>query len=250
MDSLVAAAIHDAKNSLNALGVWLAKARHEFAAQAQGVDSPALRQAENLASLLGGQLVELLVLYRAGEGSLRMAIEDHVLADFVADVMTEFAVAGSDTGEIRIETDFSATEGIGMWAFDAYLVKFVLLDALRNALRHARRVVRFSVGPLTEEGVRFTVEDDGTGYPDEILRAAEVETGMAEIGRSATTNESVSKHGGTGLGLSFARLIASRHAVPAGQGRRAGRQGRLELANGDLGSGVGVRGARFTLILP
>ncbi|SMB26515.1 putative sensor histidine kinase [Sterolibacterium denitrificans] len=249
MDSLVAAAIHDAKNSLNALGTWLARARHEFATQAQGADSPALRQAENLASLLGGQLVELLVLYRAGEGSLRMAIEDHSLADFVADVMTEFAVAGSDAGKIRIETDFSAAECIGTWAFDAYLVKLVLLDALRNALRHASRTIRFSVGQLGEEGIRFTVKDDGEGYPDEALRAVEAETDAAdEIDRSAAANESVSKHGGTGLGLRFARLIASRHAVPASQSGRPGRQGRLELVNDGLGSGA--RGARFTLILP
>lgn len=248
MDSLVAAAIHDAKNSLNALGTWLARARHEFAMQAQGADSPALRQAENLASLLGGQLVELLVLYRAGEGSLRMAIEDHSLADFVADVMTEFAVAGSDAGKIRIETDFSAAESIGTWAFDAYLVKLVLLDALRNALRHASRTIRFSVDRLDEEGIRFIVEDDGEGYPDETLRTVEAETGAAGIDRSAAANESVSKHGGTGLGLRFARLIASRHAVPVSQSGGPERQGRLELVNAGLGSGA--RGARFTLILP
>ncbi|MBI4984871.1 MAG: hypothetical protein HZC24_05885 [Rhodocyclales bacterium] len=40
----------------------------------------------------------------------------------------------------------------------------------------------------------------------------------------------------SGLGLSFARLIAARHATPAG------RHGRVELANGE--------GARFSLILP
>ncbi|MCX7179832.1 MAG: hypothetical protein NTX56_14045, partial [Proteobacteria bacterium] len=78
MDTLVAAAIHDAKNALSSLGVWLEEAQREFES---GGSSPALMQAKAITAALSGQLVELLALYRAGEGSLRLAVEDQHLED-------------------------------------------------------------------------------------------------------------------------------------------------------------------------
>lgn len=234
MDALVAAAIHDAKNALSALGVWLAEAQREFAAQAQK-PSPALSRATAIADTLSGQLVELLALYRAGEGSLRLTVEDHHLEDFLADLMAELAesrpvtLQGEDRTEaettIIIDTDFDSTAKVGTWAFDAYLVKFALLDALRNALRHGHEHVRFSFALEAGGGIRFSIEDDGDGYPDAILRG--------ENAADMTTS-------GSGLGLSFARLIAARHATPGG------RHGRLQLANDGLAAG----GAHFSLVLP
>ena len=225
MEILLAAAIHDAKNALNSLGVWLDKAENEC-----GGKSPALTQAKAVTASISGQLVELLALYRAGEGSLRMAVEDQHLEDFLSDLMSELAATGGTDGADgisaqSIETDFAAAREIDAWAFDAYLVKFVLLDGLRNALRHAKGKIRFGVTAEPGGGIRFSIADDGDGYPDSILRAEST---------SKMTPES------SGLGLSFARVIAERHATPAG------RRGRLELANDGLGSG----GARLSLVLP
>lgn len=225
MEILLAAAIHDAKNALNALGVWLDKAQQEC-----GGKSTALVQAKAITATISGQLVELLALYRAGEGNLRMAVEDQYLEDFLGDLMAELSTTrAADSAEAgnapTIETDFAAAATIGAWAFDAYLVKFVLLDGLRNALRHASQQVRFSLAAEPGGGIRFTVADDGSGYPDSILRAETT---------SKMTPES------SGLGLSFARVIAERHATPGG------RHGRLELANDGLGKG----GGRLSLILP
>lgn len=225
MEILLAAAIHDAKNALNSLGVWLDKAQRECGGQ-----SAALTQAKAVTATISGQLVELLALYRAGEGNLRMAVEDQYLEDFLTDLMAELSATrgvddGSGVAANSIETDFAAAKDIGAWAFDAYLVKFVLLDALRNALRHARQQLRFSVAAEPGGGIRFSIADDGDGYPDSILRAE---------GTAKMTAES------SGLGLSFARVIAERHATPSG------RHGRLEMANDGLGKG----GARLSLVLP
>lgn len=230
MDALVAAAIHDAKNELSALGVWIAEAQREFAALSP-TPSPALGRAVAIATTLSGQLVELLALFRAGEGSLRLAVEDHHLDDFLGDTLSELhqsAPTDEDRGEgaeLQVLTDLAATAEIGSWAFDAYLVKFALLDALRNAMRNARQRVRLSFAAVPGGGIRFDVEDDGPGYPEGILHGA---TGKAMSGSSS------------GLGLTFARLIAARHATPAG------RHGRLDLSNDGMGSG----GARFSLTLP
>jgi signal transduction histidine kinase len=210
MDSLAAVAIHDAKNALNALNAWLVQARHDC-------DSPAIAQAQAVAARVSAQLAEFLALYRAGEGTLRLAVEDRYIDDFLDDVMAE--LAAPDEG-IAVATDFSAAEEIGCWAFDAYLTKFVLLDALRNARRHAVSRVNFALAPEPGGGIRFTVADDGPGYPADVL------AGEA----AAMTGTS------SGLGLAFARLIAARHVTPAG------RCGRLELANDG--------GAVFALVLP
>ncbi len=210
MDSLVAVAIHDAKNALNALNVWLAEARRDCQA-------PALERAQEVAGNVSAQLVQLLTLYRAGEGSLRLAVEDRQLDDFLADVMAELAPPPT---AIAIATDFAAAADIGVWAFDAYQVKFVLLDALRNALRHASSRVHFTLAAESGGGIRFSVADDGPGFPDTVLGG--------DTSAMAKTS--------SGLGLTFARLIAAHHATPSG------RHGRIELANDG--------GARFALILP
>jgi len=209
MDSLVAAAIHDAKNALTALNTWLAEAQRQ-------APSPALGQAQAVAARISAQLVELLTLYRADQGRLRLAIEDHYLDDFLADVMAEL---GPPPAAIAVETDFAAA-AIGAWAFDAYQVKFALLDALRNALRHASGRVGFTLSAEPNGGIRFTVADDGAGFPETVLAG----------GAGAMTETS------SGLGLSFARLIAERHVTPAG------RHGRIELIN--------EGGAHFVLVLP
>ena len=233
MDMLVAAAIHDAKNALNALGVWLEEAQRECASQ----PSPALARAKAIATTLSGQLVELLALYRAGDGSLRLAVEDQHLEDFLADVMSELADSRANVKQTRdtpeggeeivIDTDFAVANAVNAWAFDAYLVKFALLDALRNALRHARQKVRFSLAQEPGGGIRFSIADDGDGYPDAILHSEH------QPSKEMTA-------AGSGLGLSFAHLIAARHATPGGQ------HGRLALGN----DGLGKNGARFSLILP
>ncbi|MDD5174976.1 MAG: HAMP domain-containing sensor histidine kinase [Sterolibacterium sp.] len=227
MDTLVAAAIHDAKNALSALGVWLDEAQRECGSENP---SPALKQAKAVTATISGQLVELLALYRAGEGSLRLAVEDHHLEDYLTDLMAELADTRAANGiegnaPIVIDTDFAFARGNAAWAFDAYLVKFVLLDALRNALRHARQRIHFAITAEPGGGIRFSITDDGDGFPEDILRSESSKTMSADS---------------SGLGLSFARTIASRHATPSGQ------HGRLELTN----QGLGGKGARFSLILP
>jgi len=213
MDKLVAAVIHDAKNALQALDTKLADA----ASRPAGADFSAAR---GDVARIAAQLAELLTLFRAQNGQLRLAIDDHDLADFIDDLLAEL---GPPPAGIRIEAETTAAERIGRWAFDAYLVRLALLDALRNALRHARGVVRLGLDQPAEGGLRFTVADDGPGFPDGVL------TGTAAPSAA-----------GTGLGLSFARLIAEHHATPAGQ------HGRVELANAAGAAG----GAILRFILP
>lgn len=211
MSPLIAGTIHDAKNGLNMLDTWLEEAR-------RSAPSPALDQARAVAARISAQLVELLTLYRAEENSLRLAIEDRDLIDFCQEVTSEIVLPPG--GNARIESDLSAATVLGAWAFDAYQVKMVLQEALRNALRHGKSRIRFGVAAQPGGGLRFTVSDDGPGFPQEVL------DGETRAMDSASS----------GIGLVFARLIAERHATPGG------RHGRIELANDD--------GAVFALVLP
>jgi signal transduction histidine kinase len=210
MDAIVAAAIHDAKNSLNALGTWLVAAEREHA-------SPAIAEARAIASRIGDELVELLALYRESEGSLRLAVEDHDLADFLADLAAEFRPPAD--AQFQLDLDAALAAETGAWAFDCYQVRLVLLDALRNAARHARARIRLGMVPAGK-GISFEVRDDGPGYP----------------GGDPLQNDAAMMPGSSGLGLRFAQLIARRHKTPDG------RQGHIEMCNDN--------GAVFRLFLP
>lgn len=198
-DPLVAAAIHDAKNALLALDTQLAAAEQRPA----DVDFPQMR---GTVGRLAGQLAELLTLFRAQNGQLRLAIDDHDLTDFLDDVRAEL---GPLPAGIALDVDYGPAGMLGAWAFDAYLVKLALLDALRNAVRNARTRIDLTLTRPADGGICFTVADDGPGYPQAVLE-------NAVIAASGI---------GTGLGLSFVRLIAARHATPGGK------HGRVQLEN-------------------
>lgn len=210
IDSFVAAAIHDAKNALLVVDTQLAEAQRQPA-------SADLAGARDRLARIAARLAELLALYRAAQGHLQLAIDDHDLADFLDDVVTEF---GPLPSSLSLTIERGPAAQCGAWAFDAYLVRLVLLDALRNARRHAATRITLAVTKPPAGGLAFVVTDDGPGFSPALLAGA----------------EAVSGDGSSGLGLAFARLIATRHAVPGG------RHGQLELANRP--------GACLTLTLP
>lgn len=252
MDSLVAVVIHDAKNALQAQAHWLHQARrhaamlhvhaaHEPSSAAALDDS--LQQAWAINAHLGQRLVELLSLYRASQGQLHLTIEDQPVADFLESVVLELrqTQAPQDLA-LAIHVDARAAAEIGAWAFDANLVRLVLVDALRNACRHARSQIRLSAQYHAAQGLALVVEDDGPGYPADYLRshAAEVVSEPGQQLRAPEPNPADADSLRTGLGLDFARLVATHHRAPGG------RSGRLELDN----SGCQVGGGCLRLWLP
>lgn len=214
MDNLVAAALHDAKNALAALQVWLDQARKQ-------APSEPLDQAKAMATRLGTQLVELLAVYRQEQGSLRMSVADHDLCDFIDDLRAEWVLAPDSKIEVVWDSAGNAAR-LGAWAFDGYLVKMVLLDALRNAERQQPKHIELKLS-ADADGLRFTIQDDGPGLND---------------GPSPAHGDAPMHTGGSGLGLSFARIIAEAHHNPKGQ------SGRVEIMNAPEG------GALFFLLLP
>lgn len=203
MDTLVAAAIHDAKNALQSLDTQLAEGERQSNKNAASADFSTARAT---VARVARQLTELLTLYRAQGGQLRLSIDDHDLNNFIDDLLTEL---GPLPDGITLKVERDAADSLGVWAFDAYLVKLALLDTLRNALRHARSNVTLSLQAVATGGICFAIADDGPGFPELVLIGAAIQSGTES----------------TGLGLTFARLIAAHHITPTGH------CGRVELAN-------------------
>lgn len=199
---LAALAIHDVKNRLALLA---------SRAEAQG-DRPAVLGLHEAAA----ELTRLLLVYKAEKGHLGAAIDAGVPAELVGDLVRE--VAGMT--ELTVETDIGAVPTL--WFYDEHLVRMVLLNAVYNALRHARH--KLSIGVRGDAAwLEFSVQDDGPGFPPACLGT------VPAIGQLSQE--------GTGLGLYLAATVAELH-------RNGPAAGRIELANGPDG------GAIFRLFLP
>lgn len=197
---LAALTIHDVKNRLTLV------AHHaEF-----GGDAETLRGVMEAA----GALTRLLAFYKAEKGALASQVDARVPADLVEELVVELAKQTT----LTVEADLRAAPALGF--YDENLIRMVLLDALYNAMRHARS--RIVVGAEEADGwLVFFVSDDGPGYPEEVLAGAGT---MQPISRE-----------GTGIGLSLAARVAALHV------------------NGDKSGGIALAnagGAVFRLRLP
>lgn len=197
---LAALTIHDVKNRLALLA---------GRAESKG-DSETLHDAMEAAATL----TRLLVCYKAEKGSLGVEIDAHVPGDLLAELAAEM---GKQTHlQVSAESGGAPT----LWFYDENLVRMVLLNALYNALRHARQNISLSAA-LRDGQLELVVRDDGPGYPAEMLGQSPEVAPLS--------------HQGTGLGLQLARQVAAWH-------RNAGQTGQIELSNDG--------GAVFALRLP
>lgn len=197
---LAALTIHDVKNRLAILA---------GRAEAKGDSETVLGAYEAAAAL-----TRLLVFYKAEKGSLGLDIDAHVPADLLEELAMEIAKQTS----LTVEVDCSAAPTL--WFYDAALIRMVLLNAIYNALRHARQTLTL-VAAQGDGTLTFEVRDDGPGYPPAML--------ARPPGISALSRE------GTGLGLHLASQVAALH-------QNQGQTGRIELRN--------ANGAVFCLHLP
>lgn len=197
---LAAITIHDVKNRLAIVATR---------AEASG-------EVETLRGILESTaaLTRLLTYYKAEKNSLWAEIDARVPADLVNELLADL---GKQT-RLSLRAELSVAPKL--WFYDENLVRMVLLNALYNALRFARKEVVLSA---VEEGdwLEFSVADDGSGYPSEMLGSA------LQIGALSRD--------GTGVGLHLASLVAALHT-------NVGSCGNIEIAN--------AGGAIFRLRLP
>jgi signal transduction histidine kinase len=209
---VIASGIHDAKN-----GMFDALARIGIATQAIRGDRaaaalPALAEAERAVATSAERLTKLLSAYRL----LRHEDPVSMLPVDIRDLLEDAVIraGGGDSGDAVITTACGCD---GFWICDRELIADCLVNALRNARRHARRAIHLGATEVDGQ-LLLGVADDGPGFPD-------APPAHADGTRS-------------GVGLFIARRIAELH-------RRHGRHGRLRLYNGGA-----LGGAVFELWLP
>ena len=211
----VANCVHDIKNSAGVLmnaaeSIQIAIADPEIGSQLTAMQSEARRINHDLVHLLG-----LYKLEQSKQGICPAVVD-------CEDLLTELGAYNRPLLEARgLEFVLDPGDSVEGY-FDRELVIGILNSVINNAQRFAQNTVHVSCG-IDDGYTVLSVEDDGNGYPEEMLVCGEIEVG--------TTNYS---SGSTGLGLFFARRIAELH-------RHRDRIGRVALSNDGINGGGSFR---------
>jgi len=219
--SLFASSIHEIKNQLFLLLSAVEQVSQEDWVREHVSAQAALNRLDQGGAQISQKLARLLGLYRISKGHYQLDIAYHEAAELLQDVELEIRpLLGDHSAKLSVE---GGEELYGF--FDREIVRGILLNAVHNALRFCAGKVRISV--VGEDGgLCFHVEDDGPGFPSEMLADGAVQTKLDLQG------------GGTGLGLYFSATAAALH----------GKQGRTGLVR--LQNGGALNGASFALYLP
>ncbi|QJR82580.1 HAMP domain-containing histidine kinase [Alteromonas pelagimontana] len=213
--SVLAAAVHDMKNSL----CLLIQSIENLSANIPIANTGAHEQVANVhyeASRLNTNLVQILSLYRAELNNLPITVDECFMDDLFEDVMGSVQVYMEQK---NLQVDVQSHAGLS-WYLDSELIYLLINDVMINAMRYGTAKIRLQAFKK-DDYLIIRIEDDGPGYPQAML----------DNSHTALANFSVSQ-GRTGLGLFFARMIASAHT----QGKRCGE---ISLSNGGtLGGSV------------
>ena len=214
--SVLAAAVHDMKNSL----CLLIQSIEELSQSIDATNHKASRQVADVhyeATRLNTSLVQLLSLYRAQLDNLPITVDECFVADLLADVMDAVSIYHKQKAfSVTIDCDDNLC-----WYLDSELIYLLINDAVINALRYGQSRIHITA-KQQDSRLCISVEDDGSGYPASMLEKCQTE--LAEF----TLSE-----GRTGLGLFFARMIASAHTKAVSSHKRQ-EKGEIVLNNGGL----------------
>jgi signal transduction histidine kinase len=219
--TVLGAAVHDMKNSLGLLRQTIEELSKTIS-QENSKAKVFLAIAHYESARLNTGVVQLLSLYRAELENLPINVDECFV-----EVLLEELVANNESYIQHKNKRLTVEQEDGLsWFIDADLVQLLLNDMLVNATRYSENAI--SLKCFKADGfLVFEIEDDGPGYPDNMLQATKSEMPDFDISQ-----------GRTGLGLFFARMIALAHS-------NANRLGIIELENnGSLGGSV------FRLKLP
>ena len=218
---VLASSVHDMKNSVGMLLNTLADVMVQYPPQnANHAKSYTVLEYE--ASRINSELIQLLSLYRLDHDQIRVHIEEH----FVIDLLNEQLARNYELLQMKkINLMVDCDESL-IGYFDSDLVGGVINNILVNCARYCREKLKITA-QQTSQGLCFSIEDDGPGYPEDMLNAS-------TFAESRTSFANGRPH----LGLIFANKVALMHTNKS-------RQGSINLSNNSsLGGGC------FKLFLP
>lgn len=198
---VLASSVHDMKNSLGMLLNTLSEVMVQYPPQnTEHVKSYAVLEYE--AARINSELIQLLSLYRLDHNEVRVHIDECM----VVDVLSEQVARNHGLLQTRqLELILQCDESLSGY-FDSDLVGGVINNVLVNCARYSKSKLILSA-QQTIEGLCIAIEDDGPGYPQDMLNAstfAEARTSFA--------------NGRPHLGLMFANKVALMHHNKSLQG--------------------------------
>lgn len=212
-NDLFAALLHEMKNNLALLGLTLDDIQQHSGAH----QDEQLHTARLLCERVIDRLRQSLMLYKKGNERFVLNVDANSTRDF----LRELAETADSLGGGRLAIDASLADDVPeVWFFDRNLVEMAMISAVHNSLTYAASRISIE-GGMADGMIRFSIRDDSEGYPAHILEC---------VGQDRPFSAK-----GTGLGLTFAKIIAQAH-------ENRGRRGELRLTNDG--------GAVFSLLLP
>lgn len=213
--TVLAAAVHDMKNSLNLLVQSVELIVSSLPPELTETRSQIV-DLHYEANRMNTGLVQILSLYRANRETLPVMIDQCFVNELLEDIVLSNQLYASQK---NITIKKHCTDELA-WYLDADLMYLLINDVLINALRYGKSDI--IINAYQQDGYLVVkVEDDGNGYPDHMLVTVDTKPSDFNV-----------TQGRTGLGLYFAHLIARAHA-------KGEKQGFITLSNGGtLGGGV------------
>jgi len=195
--TIIASSVHDMKNSLQLLLGTLDEIIDEHPVDAQSGAKILRAQAEG--RRINDQLIQLLTLYKAGNTQHRLQSHEHSVDEFLQELYVEHqAVLAQRSIELSVKCDEAL-----QWFFDRELLKGVINNLITNAQQYTNNKIQLSA-VINEKRLLLSVDDNGPGYPETMLRCYNAEDEF-------TPGDSSAETGGTGLGLFFSATIAHMH---------------------------------------
>ncbi|MBV2127981.1 sensor histidine kinase [Arsukibacterium indicum] len=219
--TVLACSVHDMKNSL----CMVIQSAELIQAEGAKLSDDAREELALLnyeANRLNSNLLQLLSLYRLDRQQLPVQIDQHYLNEVFEELLLKnqyYATQRSIKVTINADDDLC-------WFFDRDLILNILNDAIANALRYSNTQISISA-TVADNQLHVVVADDGPGFPDFMIDNAANQMHKPDL-----------RHGHTGLGIFFARLIAHAH-------HNKNQRGVVSLQNG-----VELTGGSFRLTLP
>ena len=219
--TLLASAAHDMKNSLSVILSTLDEL-HDDNADTSTLNKP-IDLVRYEAKRVNNDLISLLTLYKLESDHIAPHYELNSVHDFLEDQL----LYHHSSLELRNIVATIQADELLEWVFDSELLGTVINNLINNALRYTQKKIILS-GIIIDKQLCISVEDDGTGYPAQILDNSQAASGY----------NSDFKSGSTGLGLHFSQVIAEAH-------QNSDEQGHIKLSNDSQ-----LGGGKFSIFLP
>jgi len=219
--TILASSVHDMKNSLCMVIQSAELIQAEGAKLSHGAREE-LARLNYEANRLNSNLLQLLSLYRLDRQQLPVQIDQYYLQELFEELLLKNQYYASQRG---ITVIINADDDLN-WFFDRDLILTILNDAVANALRYSTEQILIGA-TVTGNQLQIVVADDGPGFPDFMLHNAAADMHNPDL-----------RHGHTGLGIFFAKLIARAHY-------NKNQRGIVSLQNNSE-----LKGGSFRLTLP